>query len=205
MEITLEILQEIAPNARDDVLEAFATTMSEVFEEYGINTPLRAAHFLAQAAHECGEFTVFAENLNYSAKRLVEVFPKYFRDVDPNAYARKPEKIANRVYANRMGNGDEESGDGYAYRGRGIFQLTGRSNYRTIGEALDIDLEGDPDQALASDVAVLVALQYWKSRGLNALADKDDIVGVTKKINGGTIGLDHRKQLLKAAKKALGI
>jgi putative chitinase len=205
MEITGDILKEIAPNARIEVLDAFAETMTELFEQYKITTPLRAAHFLAQAAHECGGFTVFAENLNYSAKRLTEVFPKYFRDANPNAYARKPEKIANRVYANRMGNGDEDSGDGYKYRGRGIFQLTGKANYKTIGDAIEVDLVDDPDAALSSDVAVQVALEYWSKRGLNALADKDDIVGITKKINGGTNGLEDRKDYLEKAKEALGI
>lgn len=205
MEITREILESISPTANPMVLEEFAATMTEAFPAYDVDRPLRAAHFLAQAAHESGGFRVFVENLNYSADRLLVVFPKYFRGVNTNAYARNPQKIANRVYASRMGNGDEASGDGWRFRGRGIFQVTGRSNYETLGDALGIDIVNDPDLATMSDNAVYLALEYWQRRGLNADADRDDIVTVTKKINGGTHGLDERQSYLRRAKKALGI
>lgn len=204
MEITSDMLRAVAPNAKDEVLEAFAEAMTNNFEDYEM-TPLRAAHFIAQAAHESTGFTRFTENLNYRAQRLMQVFPKYFRDVDPDDYAGNPEAIANRVYGGRMGNGPESSGDGWKYRGRGIFQLTGKSNYKTIGDAIEVDLIDDPDAALSSDNAVLIALEYWDQRNINDAADEDDVVGVTRKINGGTIGLEERKLLLKKAKRALGV
>lgn len=176
---------------------------NKVLSEYKINkNRLRFRHFMAQIAHESAHFTRLEENLNYSADGLRKIFGKYFPDpAEADAYARQPERIANRVYANRMQNGDEASGDGWRYRGRGFIQLTGRENYRTIGVKLGLDLENDPDLvARDAEVALKVACAFWDSRKLNAHADKDDINTITRRINGGTNGLLDRKKLLERAK-----
>ena len=163
-------------------------------DKYEINTPERVAGFLSQVGHESGGFKFVEENLNYSAPALRTVFGKYFTDdSQANAYARQPEKIANKVYANRMGNGDEASGDGWKYRGRGLIQLTGKDNYTACGNALKIDFVASPDSVATSGCAALSAGWYWDTRHLNALADAKDIVGMTKRINGGTNGLDDRQ------------
>src|SRR5262249_6405410 len=166
----------------------------------GINTNIRLRHFLAQCVHESAGLKAFEENLNYSEEGLLKVFKKYFDAAAAHDYARQPERIANRAYASRNGNGDEASGDGWRYRGRGIFQLTGRANYRTIGDRIGAKLEADPDSAAQPDTAVQVAIAFWNSRGLSALADADDVTEITHKINGGEAGLDERKKLLAKAK-----
>jgi len=167
------------------------------FNRFDINTDLRQQHFLAQCLHESQMLTRLSENLNYSAERLLEVFPKYFTRQNVLAYKNNPQNIANRIYADRMGNGSEQSGDGYKYRGRGIIQLTGRDNYRAAMMALEIDLINQPDLLIASKRnACDAAGWFWQSHGLNALADKDDILTITKHINGGVIGLSHRSELL---------
>jgi putative chitinase len=173
----------------------------------GIDLPIRQAHFLAQCAHESGGFLVLQENLNYSAIGLATTWPRRFRGPDnkPNGLAlgiqRKPMLIANEVYANRMGNGDAASGDGWQYRGRGIIQLTGRENYGKASMEIfhDIRLIDEPDQAALPDVAAQVACWYWTSRDCNSAADRNDVPAVTRKINGGLIGLDHRKKLTQLA------
>ncbi len=184
--------------------ETALPNFNKVLSQYGINkSRLRFRHFMAQVAHESAHFSRLEENLNYSASGLRKVFGKYFpTDADAEAYARQPEKIANRVYANRMKNGDEASGDGWRYRGRGFIQLTGRENYQTIGAKLGLPLEEDPD-AVSRDavVALRVACAFWESRNLNRYADKDDINEITRRINGGTNGLTDRKRLLERAKK----
>jgi len=168
----------------------------EVGEKFAINTPLRLAHFLSQCGHESGGFKVVKENLNYSAKGLRSIFKKYFTD-DATAllYERKPEKIANLVYASRMGNGDKASGDGYKFRGRGYIQLTGKDNYTAFGKAIGVDILANPD-LVATKYPLLSAAWYWNSRKLNAVADQgatDAVVTkATKLVNGGTIGLDDR-------------
>ena len=148
--------------------------------------------FLAQVAHESGNFSAVSENLNYRAETLSKVFPKYFRDRDPNDYAKQPEKIANLVYGSRMGNGDEDSGDGYRYRGRGLIQLTGKNNYDACGDKLDVDLTENPDYLTTPEGAVRSAAWFWGTHHLNEVADAGDILKCTKKINGGTIGLEDR-------------
>lgn len=206
MSITFEQFKSICPTAQDEVLEGFLEDLDQYFEDFDLTTPLRQAHFLAQAAHETGGFRVFVENLNYSAQGLRKVFPRYFpTDDDANVYARKPVSIANRVYANRMGNGSEQSGEGWKFRGRGVFQITGKSNYNVMANRLQIDCVNNPDLLLSSDNALASALVYWTENDLNKLADKDDIIAVTKKINGGTNGLDERKAYLRRAKNALGL
>jgi putative chitinase len=163
-------------------------------KKYEIDTPERVAGFLSQVAHESGGFKFVEENLNYSAPALRSVFGKYFTDdTQANAYSRYPEKIANKVYANRMGNGDEASGDGWKYRGRGLIQLTGKDNYAACGNALGVDFVSDPDLVASPDFAALSAGWYWFTRHVNNYADAKDIVGMTKRVNGGTNGLDDRQ------------
>lgn len=171
---------------------------------HGIDTSLRICHFLAQVVHESGHMQATVENLNYSAEGLLRVFPKYFKTRDQAAaFARKPEKIANRVYGGRMGNGNEASGDGFRYRGRGLIQLTGKSNYRAFSQWIGEDLVANPDP-VADRLAAHSAVFYWDTNGLNALADTDNLAAVTRRINGGLIGFADRRLLLGKAKRALG-
>jgi putative chitinase len=171
-------------------------------------TPIRAAHFFGQTSHETGHFKTFSENLNYSGNGLLNVFPKYFKTLaEVQMYERKPELIANKVYGNRMGNGDEKSGDGYKYRGRGALQLTGKSNYDAFSKHLNKpEILTNPD-LVANEYAFESALYFFEKNGLWAVCDKgvDDatITLVTKKINGGTNGLEERKALTKKYYEAL--
>jgi putative chitinase len=171
-----------------------------LLDKYEINTPLRLAHLFAQLEHE-SNLKPIQENLNYSAEGLLKIFKKYFDDKTSKEYARQPQKIANRVYANRMGNGDEKSGDGWKYRGRGFIQITGKSNYQSLSKDTGVDYVTNPDKLLTEADSMLSALWFWKKNNLNALADKDDVVGVTRRINGGVLGLAHRQQLLAKYKK----
>jgi putative chitinase len=171
-------------------------SIPEVASKFGINTPLRVAHFLAQCGHESGGFRVTQENLNYSAKGLNGIFKKYFpTEASAAAYARQPQKIANKVYANRMANGSEASGDGYKFRGRGYIQLTGRDNYTQFGKAIGVDIPSNPD-VVASTYALASAAWFWSKNGLNKLADAGAsdtaVTSITKRVNGGTIGLADR-------------
>lgn len=176
-------------------------------QEFGITTNLRLAHFLAQCALESNNFTATVENLNYRAARLAEVFPKYFRGVDPAAYANNPEKIGNRVYANRMGNGDEASGDGFKFRGRGYIQLTGKNNYTSFSTFVGEDCVASPD-LVATKYPLASAAFYFKSNNIWAICDRgaDDgtVTQVTKAVNGGTHGLAERLQNFKTFIRALG-
>ena len=162
-------------------------------DKFDINTPERIAGFLAQIGHESGGFRFTSENLNYRAEALTRVWPSRFPPGVAESYAMQPEKIANRAYADRMGNGDEASGDGWKYRGRGLIQLTGKDNYAAF--SLDADNEAlvNPDLVAEPELAALSAGWFWKKNGLNALADNRDIVGMTRRINGGTNGLDDRQ------------
>ena len=164
-------------------------------EKFAINTPVRLAHFLAQCAHESMDFKAREENLNYSADGLRKIFPKYFPDNLADSYARQPEKIASRVYGGRMDNGDEASKEGYKYRGRGYIQLTGKDNYSKFAQTVSDDILNNPD-LVASKYPLLSAAWFWNTRLLNQLADEgagDDVVTkITKKVNGGVIGLDDR-------------
>ncbi len=167
--------------------------LNEAFTRWGIVTPQQQAAFIGQCGHECGNFKVLEENLNYRAETLMRLWPKRFptREI-ADQYARNPKKIANMVYANRMGNRDEASGDGWRFRGRGCIQLTGSTNYFHAGKALGIDLWADPDLVATPQYAALTAGWFWNTHKLNALADVSNWVALTKKINGGTIGLDDR-------------
>ena len=174
--------------------------INETFEKFDISTPERQACFLGQCAHESGGFTALSENLNYSAASLCRVWPKRFPTMtDGQNCERNPQKIANKVYASRMGNGDEESGEGYAYRGRGLIQLTGKSNYEACGEALSVDLVENPDLVATPQYAALSAGWFWNKNKLNVYADKNDMEGLTKKINGGTHGIEDRVARTQAA------
>ncbi len=180
---------------------------NEILTKYDINkNTKRLTHFLAQLAHESQHFRRTSENLNYSAEGLWRVFRKYFDSLEhAQTYERQPERIANRVYADRIGNGDEASGDGWRYRGRGFIQLTGKDNYRAIGDRIGVDLVNNPDM-VAEDhrVALLVSADYWDSRGLNKFADRDDLDTITKRINGGFNGLEDRRRLLARARSIWG-
>ena len=160
---------------------------------YEINTPERVAAFIAQCAHESGGFKRLKENLNYKWESLRRVFPKYFPTDDvAQEYAHKPEQIANRIYGSRMGNGDESSGDGFRYCGRGLIQLTGRNNYTKFAESIGMAVEEVPQLLETYDGAVKSACWFWSSNNLNQWADAGDILTMTKRINGGTIGLEDR-------------
>ena len=165
-------------------------------EKFEINTPLRLCHFLAQCAHESGNFKAVTENLNYGPVALMSTFKKYFPLLTTaEAYARKPERIANRVYADRMGNGAESTGDGWKYRGRGYIQLTGKVNYQSFDKVIEENITDNPD-LVATKYPLLSAAWFWNSRTLNTLADKGasdaDVTAITKKVNGGTHGLEDR-------------
>jgi putative chitinase len=171
------------------------TKYKTLLDSYGINTPLRLSHFFAQIEHE-SNLKPISENLNYGASGLIRVFRKYFTDLEAINYANQPQRIANRVYANRMGNGNEKSGEGWLYRGRGFIQITGKENYFRLANDTDLDCLKNPDLLLQEANAMLSALWFWKLKGLNKLADKNDIKGITKAINGGFNGLEHRTKLL---------
>lgn len=180
---------------KNDVPDAVLDQIPGCADKFAIDTPLRLAHFLAQCAHESMKFKTLEENLNYSADGLKKVFPKYFPGDLADSYAHQKEKIASRVYANRMGNGDEASKEGYKYRGRGYIQLTGKDNYRAFASAIGDDVVANPD-SVSSKYPLLSAAWFWNSKALNALADEgasdDAVTKITKKVNGGTLGLDDR-------------
>jgi len=204
--LTSDQFSELFPRCKDP--EGWVDAMNEVFPEYEIDTPQRIAAFLAQCGHESGGWRVFSENLNYSAKALDAVFGKYFVRAgrDAEEYHRQPEKIANVVYANRMDNGDTDSGDGWRFRGRGPIQLTGRANYTKFSEWADLPevLENPDVVAEDKEVALKSALFYWDTNGLNKYADSGDIKTLTKRINGGYIGLEDRIHHWEEALKAMG-
>lgn len=203
--LTIEQLHEINGKLNKAECEYYLDALNEVLPKYEINTKLRLCHFLSQVIHESGHLKYKVENLNYSSKALRSVFCKYFKtDAVANEYARKPEKIANRVYADRMGNGNEVSGEGWKYRGRGLLQLTGKCNYKECGEYLGLDLVNNPD-LICNDpkVNIMSACWYWHKNKLNELADKDDCKSCTKKINGGLNGYDDRTKILCTAKSIL--
>jgi putative chitinase len=188
--ITLEQLQELLPNNK--YVEQWHEALEQLLPEYEINTPQRIAAFVAQCAHESGGFTTLKENLNYRAVTLRKVFPKYFTEAAAESFAGKQEAIANRVYSNRMGNGPEESGDGFRYCGRGLIQLTGKDNYQNFADSVEMAVEDVPEYLGTFEGAVQSACWYWENNNLNQWADKGDIVTLTKRINGGTIGLEDR-------------
>ena len=167
--------------------------LNETFERFNITSPRQQAAFIAQCGHECANFKILEENLNYKAATLMKLWPKRFPTIEiANEYAMKPQRIANKVYASRMGNRDEASGDGFRFRGRGCIQLTGHSGYYHAGQALGVDFVMNPDLVSTPKYAVLTAGWFWSTHGCNQLADAADWSGLTKRINGGTIGLNER-------------
>lgn len=167
--------------------------LNDTFAQFGIVTPRQQAAFIGQCGHECGNFKVLEENLNYRAETLMKLWPKRFPTLEvANVYARNPKKIANKVYADRMGNRDEASGDGYRFRGRGCIQLTGHANYFHAGKALGVDFVKEPDLVATAKYAALTAGWFWSTHGCNDVAEAQNWTALTKKINGGTIGLQDR-------------
>jgi putative chitinase len=191
--------------------DEWMAALNAAMDRFEINTPARAAAFLAQVAHESGEMQRLVENLSYTAPRLCAVWPTRFPTVEAaQPYARNPESLANLVYAKRLGNGDTASGDGWRFRGRGLIQLTGRGNYRACGTAIALAIEAQPELLEQPDAAALAAAQFWQAHSLNQLADDEnednddaDFVTITKKINGGTAGLKARQDYWSRAKAAL--
>lgn len=177
--------------------------LNTAFERFNITTPRQQAAFIGQCGHECANFRILEENLNYRAATLMKLWPKRFPSQEiANAYAGNPKKIANMVYANRMGNRDESSGDGYRFRGRGCIQLTGSTNYFNAGKALGMDFWANPDSVGTPQYAALTAGWFWSTHKCNELAEAADWVKLTKAINGGTFGLDER---IKHTNEALAI
>lgn len=203
MELTLDNLKQLLP--KNPYINQWHHALSQLLPDYEINTPKRIAAFMAQCAHESGDFIFLSENLNYKAESLMKVFPKYFTDMGTaKAYEKNPQKIANRIYANRMGNGDEASGDGFKYRGRGLIQLTGKTNYTWFAASLEISPEEAAEYMQTFEGAAQSGCWFWETNKLNDLADKGDIVKMTKVINGGTIGLEDRIKHYEHALHILG-
>ena len=193
-ELTLDQLKQLLP--KNPYVEHWHRALAQLLPDYEINTPQRIAAFIAQCAHESGGFTALKENLNQRAATLRKIFPKYFPDdAIANDYASRPNKqeaIANKVYANRMGNGDEASGDGFRYCGRGLIQLTGKNNYQAFADSLDMRVEDVPEYLATFEGAAQSACWFWESNNLNKWADTGDIKELTRRINGGYIGLEDR-------------
>ncbi len=199
-------LRDLYPLASAGHLNAFDRQAADLLGQYGIaDKTLRLHYFLAQIGHEAGGLTVTSENLNYSASRLMAVWPRRFPTMNvARSYARKPEKLANYVYGNRMGNGGAETGDGWRFRGRGFIQITGRDGYRRVGDIAGIDLENNPDLAMQPSNSLLVACAFWKWKKLNAICDRGNYLSVTRRINGGFNGLADRKAWLTKVRRILG-
>ena len=179
--------------------------LEQALPDYDINTPKRVASFLAQCAHESGGFRALKENLNYKAESLMSVWPRYFPDLaTAQRYAHNQEMIANRAYANRMGNGPEETGDGWRFCGRGLIQLTGRNNYQAFADSIETNINDIPAYLATFEGAVQSACWFWEANNLNQYADAGDILTMTKKINGGTLGLDDRKKHYNHALEVMG-
>lgn len=182
-------------NLQGNIPDEIFAQLQTVIDDFEINTTLRLTHFISQCAHESTNFTRFSENLNYSTSGLLRVFSKYFNEDLANEYQRQPEKIANKVYGNRLGNGDEESGDGWKYRGRGAIQLTGYNNYQALSDDLNYDFVNDPD-SVATDYSLISAAWFFKKNNLLTIcdlgSDVQTITRLTKRINGGVNGLDDR-------------
>jgi putative chitinase len=190
---------------KNPYIDQWYEALDQLLDDYEINTPLRVSHFIAQCAHESGNFVFVKENLNYKAASLRKIFSKYFPTDELAAqYANKPERIANRIYANRMGNGPEESGDGFRYCGRGLIQLTGKDNYTFFAGSLGISVEEASEYLQTFEGAAQSACFFWEQNKLNRFADANDVKGLTRAINGGFIGLEDRIKHTEHALHILG-
>jgi len=198
-------LQQLKQMVKNPHVDHWHEALDQLLDDYDINTPLRVAHFVAQCAHESGNFVFIKENLNYKAASLQKIFSKYFPTAElAQQYANRPERIANRIYANRMGNGNEASGDGYRYCGRGLIQLTGKDNYTFFAGSLDIPVEEASDYLATFEGAAQSACWFWEQNNLNRFADANDVKGLTRAINGGYIGLEDRISHTEHALHVLG-
>ena len=191
MEIRQDQLAQILPG--NQYVEHWCDALNKILPDYDISTPQRVAAFLAQTAHESGGYNALHENLNYTAQSLCKVWPSHFNTSIADQYAHQPEKIANRAYAGRMGNGDEASGDGWNFCGRGLLQVTGRVNYQAFADSVQMNINDVPAFLQTFEGAVQSACWFWENNNLNSYADSGDFVTMTKKINGGTLGLDDRQ------------
>jgi putative chitinase len=197
--ITLPLLKSLFPKTSTDTLSAYLPIFQAKLPVYDISNRKRVAAFLAQVGHESANLTARVENLNYSSTGLRTTFPKYFNAAQAAAYARKPMAIASRCYANRMGNGNEASKDGWTYRGKGLIMVTGRRNHEAFAKWIGMTLTEATDYLLTVEGAVMGAVWFWTVNGLNELADGDQITNISKRVNGGTIGLEERKALWRKA------
>jgi putative chitinase len=198
--------EQLKQMVKNPHIDQWYAALEQLLDDYEINTPQRVAAFVAQCAHESGNFVFIKENLNYKAASLMKTFGKYFPTADIAAqYANKPERIANRVYANRMGNGDEASGDGWRYCGRGLIQLTGRDNYTFFAGSMDIPVEEAAEYLATFEGAAQSACWFWETNNLNRYADAGDIKGLTRAINGGYIGLEDRISHYEHALHVMGV
>ncbi|KAB7648955.1 peptidoglycan-binding protein [Polymorphobacter fuscus] len=205
MPVTKAQLSTLYPRAIPDLLSGVAAAAGDVLGRFGIaDKPDRLAYFLAQVGHESGGLTINAENLNYSAKRMTEVWPRRFPTIAAAApFANNPEKLANFVYGGRMGNGPPASGDGFRFRGRGLIQITGRDGYREVGARAGLPMEADPDLVTVPGNALLCAAAFWKWKGLNPVCDARDFTRCTIIINGGTTGIADRREWLDKVRRVL--
>ena len=202
---TILTKSQLKQMVKNPYIDQWYDALDQLLDEYEINTPLRVAHFVAQCAHESGNFVFIKENLNYRAASLQKTFAKYFPTAELAAqYEKRPEKIANRVYANRMGNGDEASGDGWLYCGRGLIQLTGKDNYTFFAGSLGITTQEASEYLQTFEGAAQSACWYWEQNNLNKFADANDVKGLTRAINGGYIGLEDRQSHTEHALHVLG-
>lgn len=203
-ELTQEQLRQFIP--KNPYISQWHGALSQLLPDYEINTPQRIAAFLAQCGHESGGFLFLKENLNYKAESLMKVWPRHFPTLEiAKAYERKPEKIANKAYANRMGNGDEASGDGWRYAGKGLIQLTGKTNYTWFAASLEISVEEAAEYLQTFEGAAQSACWFWETNNLNRFADVGDIKGMTKVINGGFIGIEDRVKHYEHALHIMGV
>lgn len=207
MVITQQQIRRAVPEVGSKHIDSFVASFNMYAVHFGINTPLRIAHFLCQTIWESNYLKSVEENLNYSAQGLLKTFPRYFTEETAKEYAHQPLRIANRVYAGRMGNGNEASGDGYKYKGRGFIMLTGKENYQKFNkyDLCTEDVVNHPEEVAEFPLNQLAAMFFWEANNLNALADRDDCQAITRKINGGLNGLSNRQFLLRRFKKEFGI
>ena len=203
MVITQQQLRQIIPG--NPYVDHWCEALNAILPDYEIDSPQRVAAFLAQCAHESGGFVFLRENLNYKAESLVRVWPRLFPNIDmARHYEKKPEQIANRAYGNRMGNGPEDTGDGWRYCGRGLIQLTGKNNYSAFAESIETPVEEITAYLETFEGDIQSACWFWETNNLNQCADRGDILTMTKKINGGTLGLEDRTKHYHHALQVLG-